>query len=389
MNLTITSFEKYNLKNINDKNKEITQKKEQNINENQVNTNNNDNLTNTNINNNVEKIEYNPLDQKNLFSFNNFYRQRKKIIGGQNFNKIIPEVGVIISNDYKKKQKKFGGFSYMSKYNKPSLNELTKILENNEIIKSPDNSILSFNSETFDINNNNYNGYNEEFSENNNPLFQNALSLDNKNRIFSSFSNKNKKNKFNNYSINIDDSLNKNIRYLKSSFIKASPIKKIIGNSIDNIILSHNTKINDIYRILIDDDKNKFRENEITNKNLIDNTNKNKNIFSLKELIDNKRKLPIINDLKNRNENLKKGRKIIGKFNLDIIQNKNWGNYYNLKKNEKEKNINIISNKLNIEDKYKKLKIVEDNNNKYFIRERNNNIKRKFIRSSSTGALFS
>ena len=183
------------------------------------------------------------MDQKNLFSFNNFYRIRKKINGGQNFNKIIHEVGVIINNKKKKEQKKFGGFKYMSKYNKPSLNELTKILENNGVFGSEDNSFLSFNSETNDVNNNNYNGYNEEFSENNNPLFQNAFSLDNKNRIFSSFSNNNKKrNLNNNFSINMDDSINKNynIRYLKSSFIKSSPTKKIMGNSIDNIILSHN-----------------------------------------------------------------------------------------------------------------------------------------------------
>ena len=386
---TITSFEKHNFNNIKDINKEIIQKNE-NINENQININNNDNLMNENKkkNNNTEKIEYNPLDQKNLFSFNNFYRIRKKIIGGQNFNKIIPEVGVIISNDYKKEQKKFGGFKYMSKYNKPSLNELTKILENNGVFGSEDNSFLSFNSETNDVNNNNYNGYNEEFSENNNPLFQNAFSLDNKNRIFSSFSNNNKKrNLNNNFSINMDDSINKNdnIRYLKSSFIKSSPTKKIMGNSIDNIILSHNKKINDIYRILIDDDKNKVSNNEI-NKNLINKNNKSKNVISVKEFIDIKRKLPIINELNKGNEELQKGRNIISKFNLDIIQNKNWGNYYNLKNNEKDKN--IFSNNFNIKDKYKKLKIIDENNNKNFIRERNN-IKKKFFRSSSTGALIS
>ena len=338
---TITSFEKYNLNNLNDKDKERTQKNEQNINENGDN-NINDNLINSNINKNntFEKIEYNPLDQKNLFCFNNFYRQRKKIIGGQNFNKMIPEVGVIISNDYKKNQKKFGGFRYMNKYNKPSLNELTKILENNELIKSADNSFLSFNSEINDLNNNIYNGYNEEFSENNNPLFQNAFSLDNKNRIFSSSSNNNKKSKFYNYNINMEDSFNKNknIRYLKSSYIKSPSIKNIMGNSIDNIILSHNKKIKDIYRILIDDDKNEFNQNKI-DKNLIDknNNNKSKNVISAKELIDIKRKLPIINELNKENEELKKGRKIISKFNLDIIQNKNWENYHNLKKMKKKK----------------------------------------------------
>ena len=244
----MTSFKKYNL-NLNERNNDISKINKKIL-------KNNDNLTSDNdkknINSNTiqindsEKIEYNPLDQKHIFYVNKYYaNERKKMfVGGKNFDKIIPEVGIIISYENKKERKKFGGFRYMNKYNKPSLNELTKIFDNNG--KSVNNSSLSFNSENNEINN--YNGYNEEFNENLNPLFQNAHFLNSKDRILSPLSN-NSKNK--NYTIDIDNTANKNKikRYLKSFSSHFSLLKSINSTNINNIILSHNKKINDIYNI--------------------------------------------------------------------------------------------------------------------------------------------
>ena len=374
---TITSFSNHNF-NIN---KEISKK-------NTVSNKDKDNdkiENNLNENYNIENIEYNPMDQKSSFYFNKYnFNKKKLIIGGENFDKIIPEVGVIIHNDYKKGQNKIGGFQYMSKYNRPSLNELSKILDNNGKFKSANNSFLSFNSENKELNSINYNGYNEEFNENNNPLFHNALSINNKDRTLSSFSYK-KRNKYHNikdknYTIDINDRSNKKIfrRNLKSSFNHPSPSN---WNSNDNIILSNNKKLNDIYRLLIDDE-NKILDDYSSNNNV----NKSKKVISVKELIDLKRKLPLINDINKRKEKLMKGRKIINKFINNIMQNLDWGNSYIL--NNKESNKNSYSNIFKNE-KFRKLKIIEENNNN-FINNKNlltRNIKKKKLFSSSSAAL--
>ena len=211
---TISSFEKYNF-NTKEKNNDISKinQKISKNNENQP-TNNDKILNNSkdNQNNETEKIEYNPEDRNNFFYYNKNYgnKNKKMLIAGQNFDKIVPEIGVIISDNNIKNRKKFGGFRYMSKYNKPSLNELTKAFD----IKSMNNYSLSFNSENNEVNN--YNGYNEEFSENNNPLFQNAHFINNKERVLSPIGNNIKKK---NFTIDIGETSNKNQnkRYLKSS----------------------------------------------------------------------------------------------------------------------------------------------------------------------------
>ena len=102
----------------------------------------------------------------------------------------------------------------MSKYNKPSIYEFSKIYDNKRRVKSVNYLSLSFNSDNNELNNINYNGYNEEFSDYNNPLLQNALHLNNKNRILSSFSRNNGDNnaekKDKKYTIDLDDLSNKN-----------------------------------------------------------------------------------------------------------------------------------------------------------------------------------
>lgn len=394
---TIISFEKYNF-NSNEISKDISKINKNkkifvnNTNQNDINnkriiTSNESNINNNNnniINNNIEQITYNPIDHNSNFYYNKYSRHRKKlIIGGQNFEKMIPEVGVIIHNEDKKNQKKFGGFRYMSKYNKPSIFELSKVLDNIRSAKSVHNLSLSFNSENNDLNNVNYNGYNEEFNENNNPLLQNAFLLKSKNRILSPFVNNNQINN-KNYTIDLEGSSNNNLfkRNIKSSFTNFSRYKMTKNFSTDNLKLSGNKKINDIYNTLIGDEKNNFNRYKIRNNSIDNKEMKSKHIMSIKELIDIKRKLPIIQDNKKKNEELIKGRKIISQFNYDIIQNKNWGDDYINDKN----NINNIFRK----EKYPRLKIIKNNinNNKLnFLYERNLKPNKILSSSSSSGAL--
>ena len=379
----IISFEKYNL-NLNEKNNDISKINQKILKNNDNLTNDNDkkiNNSNINQNNDLEKIEYNPLDQKHIFYVNKYYanKRTKMFVGGQNFDKIKPEVGVIISDDNKKERKKFGGFRYMNKYNKPSLSELTKIFDNNG--KSVNNSSFSFNSDNNEINN--YNGYNEEFSENLNPLFQNAHFINSKDRILSPISNNTKNKK---YTIDIDDTANKNQikRLLKSSCSHSSLLKSINSTSINNIILSHNTKINDIYNILMDDGKNKNENIDNKNyRNLNYKFEKSRNLMSVKDFIEIKRKLPLINNIKKKKEELIKGRKIINKFNSNIIKSEDWGSSIIINNNE---NKDIFQNNIFRREKYRKLKITEDNNNiignKHYLSGRNNQRKRFFSSSS-------
>ena len=368
----ITSFEKYNFKP--NENIKYTKNNESKITKENYNELAKDTNEASKDVNNFEKIEYNPADHRSSFYFNKFSNQRKKlIISGTNFEKIIPEVGVIIHNGNKKNQKKFGGFQYFSKYDRPSLNELSKIIDNNKKFGSVNISSLSFNSENNEYNN--YNGYNEEFNENDNPLFQNVHYINSKERILSSFSNNKSINEINNNDIN--NSSNKiNIkRNFKSSLNNLPSRHKSIENSVDNIKLSPKKNINDIYNLLMVEEKNQINEN---NKSPFEKDKTSKNIMSIKELIDLKRKFLIMDKLDKKREDIVKGRKIISNFNYNIIQNKNWGNNYNLGNKEDNK---IINSKIHFrKDIFRKFKIAE---------EKKINFKRKLFHSSSTGELIS
>ena len=399
-NPTIISFEKnkYNLKDtvkdISNNNEKIS-KIENIINNNDV--NNKLIITSNQYNNNKnnEIIEYNPIDYKSNFYHKYSIPSKQLIIGGPNFEKIIPEVGVIIHNDNIKNQTKFGGFKYTSKYNRPSIIELSKESDKTRRIKSLNDLSLSFNSENNELSNINYNGYKKEFDDNNNPLLQNAQFLNNRNKFIPYFSNNNngikKKNKYKKFDIDLDDLTNKNHfkRKIRSSFTNISSSKIISQNSIDSIKLSGNKEINDIYNVLIDDKNTKIKKSNINN-NSLNKSNDIKNIMSIKELISIKKGFPVINELNKRNEFIK-GRKIISKFNYDIIQNKNWGNNYII---EKENNGRYFINNIFRKEKYRKLKINEENNinninnNNQFLRDRNLKTKRIFS-SSSVGNIFS
>ena len=120
------------------------------------------------------------------------------IPGGQNFDIIIPEVGVnIITSD--KRRRKECGLNFSEKYKKPSMEEFSKLafdtenlntkrfltgnFSNEKILSSDSNNQQQNNSMNLSINNkDNYIGYSQQF-QNDNPLIQNAHSILNKNDI--------------------------------------------------------------------------------------------------------------------------------------------------------------------------------------------------------------
>jgi len=188
------------------------------------------NKENNNMNINSTKkeiIEYNPDDMTDDYLFNRYRKKKELIISGSNFDKMSPEVGVVISNDTKnnkneegaenedKINQKVGGFDYIKKYNRPSMNELSRLFSSQNLYM---NSINSSNNNNDDLNNNkitsffnydysknskninndnilnkinerndtnfeavnndnNYIGYKEEFNDNNNPLFKGAFQI--------------------------------------------------------------------------------------------------------------------------------------------------------------------------------------------------------------------
>ena len=125
-------------------------------------------------------IEYNPILEEDKKT-----NPKIKIPpSGPNFDKIVPEIGVVIQNDNKIQVKK-GGFEFYNKYNKPSIKEFSQLVEqtlklNNQLITSPitteniDNNI-KLSKKNMNTEQSDYNGYNPEFIENNNPLIKNAV----------------------------------------------------------------------------------------------------------------------------------------------------------------------------------------------------------------------
>ena len=69
-------------------------------------------------------IEYNPILEEDKKT-----NPKIKIPpSGPNFDKIVPEIGVVIQNDNKIQVKK-GGFEFYNKYNKPSIKEFSQLVE--------------------------------------------------------------------------------------------------------------------------------------------------------------------------------------------------------------------------------------------------------------------
>ena len=317
------------------------------------------------------KIEYNPINEEEK---KNYYKKRFPP-SGSNFDKIIPEVGVIIQNSNDNKKKK-GGFEYYSKYNKPSINEFSQLV--NETLKL-NQKLISSSLSSENINQNkkyDYNGYNQEFFDSNNPLIQNAIApKSNRNKKIKSLKNElNNKSLIKNKSHLEQVQINNKDRVVFKSFDNSH-------NNIENKKLFNEIKLSqkilepNLYSIFSqkDDENNLEEKKDIKNKNIFKSLkkrslsnlylseeinknndfhtliNKNRKIYSLNKMAS----LPNIKE-KNIHEkrNLKlKGEHFIDEFNTKILNNKNWGNYI-----YSERNLKIEQDYQNIFRKSFKLK---------------------------------
>ena len=336
-------------------------------------------------------IIHNPLDayKNNAYlRFDNSKRKNLAAPSGSNFKIIKPEVGVVIEekNARKKKEIKDGGFEYIKKYNKPSMYEFSKLVMESSNLNSMNSGMFSSGlieskvneineiknrKKNNELNKDDYNGYMFEFSDNANPLFQDALSINNNENNNNENNVDNADNKENNDKKNYE---NKNIfRAMEEGYLKSK------YNSMNLISLQKrihlNNKIPNLYSY--------FGEN-------VDNINYNKNS---KRTIINNAPLPVIkvhrvNENKSEIKEMRnkiKGRKIINKFNFKILKDKKWG-----EEDKKNENITSSNNNDNV--------ISVDNNNinklkrvaKNIINSENNNprIKKKLIKSASTGRIF-
>ena len=309
----------------------------------------------------IEKIEYNPLSIEEKKVNQVLFQKNKVLPSGHNFDKIIPEVGVIIKHDDNQNQIKEGGFEYYSKYNKPSVNEYSTLMM--ETLKV-NNHLLTSSLSSGNLNKNNshniystetqeYNGYKQEFNENNNPLIQNAIqTLSVKKQL-----------KLN------DGNITKTLIKNKSSIIPhtySTNNKKRLFNTLDgkhykikNTELFNNIKIKknlvpNLYSFLTVSDKPEKDENKDILSNEInkgklkvvngssDTTIKSNNIIKYHSIIPlpkkkiNLKEKNILPKIKINNNNMSQnkenhleliGEDLINDFNSKIIKNKHWGNF--------------------------------------------------------------
>lgn len=301
------------------------------------------NIKNENINNNkeimnkidadiskivVEKNFENKVDKNNK---NHKEKEKGSILpSGYNFDKFVPEVGVVVTGE-KESEKKEGGFEYVKKYNKPSFNELSRFIS--ESINNSNNfssylnsnsdinaNIKSINNNNLKTDDNNYIGYKEEFNENN-PLMQNVHKMNNNIKYFSP-----DLKKFN--SLNIYNS-NSNIR--KRNLLNSYDKLNTEIEQYQSIQLSKNFDTNNIHL------KNIFDEPLTSNlgkkylKSIDTNLDKmnyfQKAVLPFKKFINkkNKKELKKIQKEKEKQQKKSSDEEFINKFNSKIINNKEWG----------------------------------------------------------------
>ena len=294
-------------------------------------TNNKDNANNK-IDADISKIivEKNYEDKINKSNFNKKKEKDKGSIlpSGYNFDKFVPEVGVVITGE-NDKDKKEGGFEYIKKFNKPSFNELSRFISQSinsgnfsSYLNSSDINAnnKSINNEYVKTDENNYIGYKEEFNENN-PLMQNVHKMNNINLKYSSPDLK----KFNSLKIYNPNSRQ---RKLLNSYDK---INTEIGVN-QSIQLSKNFDTNNIHLKNIFDEpltsnlgKNYFKSIDV---NGFDKMNYfEKAVLPFKKFT-SKKKLNELKQMKIEKEQMQKKNSdeaYINKFNSKIINNKDWG----------------------------------------------------------------
>ena len=348
-----------------------------------------DNIKLTKLNlediNNNEIVEYNiekKMRYKSEFDIYNILNKRNKlknnteklIVSGSNFDKMNPEIGVIISNPENEKDKKIGGFNYIKKYNRPSMNELNEYLSNynSDMNSNYNNSnsqiasfLYSYSNKNNTNNNNNYNyiGYKEHFNDERNPLFQNAVHInEEKSRNLL-----NKRDLFNKKSLSNENIFRRNNLLKKGrnkSNISLFSQPNLITNnnylsSVNNILLSNKFSYSNLKSFFYDYNENheiKDRNN-INNKKLgnvkVIKENTNNLIFSLKDIRKNKQNiLPNINSNKNKNI---MGQDYINKFLINTIQKRNLS-YKNLD------NLNDINKENSYKNQFLKSKKYSDSN---------------------------
>ena len=307
----------------------------------------------------VEKYEEKTKDKNDRYKKKKEKENMTIIPSGVNFDTIKPEVGVIIYGENRKNIKE-GGFDYVKKYNRYSLNELSRFISESSNMNSNNNFTSIMNSKN-DLNKNskdsfnndgvndhlktedNYVGYKEEFNDNNNPLILNAH-----------YSNNNSKNnssdKYRYNSLNSLHSLNIN----KSNLISKRKLKSFdrvkTENSLEPIIsikLNKNLKSKNLTNIFdettlntINNNTNEKKLGNSQNANTLDNMNYfEKAVLTFKNLSYKRRynEMKISNTLnidKNNKEKEYSDQAFINKFNLNIMKNKEWGknedNYFKL-----------------------------------------------------------
>ena len=338
------------------------------------NTNNTKNDTYSNMKDVVNKVDadiskiiveknYEDKINKNNLNKNNNNKEKGSILpSGYNFDKFIPEVGVVITGE-NDKDKKEGGFEYIKKFNKPSFNELSRFISqsinSNNFSSYLNSSDLnannkSINNEYLKTDENNYIGYKEEFNENN-PLMQNVHKMNNINLKYSSPDLK----KFNSLKIYNPSSRQ---RKLLNSYDK---INTEIGVN-QSIQLSKNLENNIHLKNIFDEPlTSNLGKNYIKSIDVNDFDKMNyfeKAILPFKKFT-NKRKLNEQKQLQKEKEKLQKinsDEEYINKFNSKIINNKDWGKEDEDPAKIQQKLLEEIEN----ENKPKNLRLPRINNNR-------------------------
>ncbi len=315
------------------------------------------NLSERNIKRRGLKIEYNPNDIEIIKNNEMKYKVNLENKGitpsGSNLKDIIPATGVVLKYN---KYKKDGGFDYYKKYNKPSMNEFTKLalsfsqsevkdifsLNNKDNLISNEknnNNSNEINSDNEKNNNLLYNGYKDRFDDNNNPLIKNAHSLNkqssqNNNRSIQNYSSVKPLNKSIKFKHMKNMLLSNDLR-VKKIYIDDNmlPISLSFQN---NIQLSNQMEFDNLYNVFNELDDNNYPD--IINKSNIKNNNINLSSNNLLK----KNSINIINNKKGKLPNIEKNNinkhEILDpmvKFDLNIIkniENNYWGN--NDKNNE-------------------------------------------------------
>ena len=290
------------------------------------------------IESDISKIKVEKNEEDKMWNNKNSKPSKDKkesiLPSGGNFEKIIPETGVIITGENQREVKE-GGFDYIKKYNKPSFSELSRFISESVNLNSKNYSSLM--NSNIDLNKNNKNinsygnndhlkgedsyiGYKEEFNDNN-PLIKNALSINNI-KYYSPSSNR-----YNNLSINNSD-LNTKRRNLLNSYDRI----KTEGNNYKSIQLSNNFDVNNqnlknvFDDVIVKDTKNKYiKSTEVDN--LANLNYLEKAVLPFKNLRYKKQNgvRQLVDIGKDNNIENYSGQIFMNKFNSQIINNKEWG----------------------------------------------------------------